>query len=337
MKAMYLKESKHVVEEDVPEPDVRADQVLVNVERVHVCASDIEFYEKGRIGEFAVEEPIILGHESAGVVEEVGSEVDNLHPGDRVAMEPGVPCGRCEFCKEGRYNLCPNVEFMATPPHDGAFVEYIAHPADFTFKLPDSVSISEGAAVEPLSVGIHAVRRGNLQMGHSVAVLGAGPIGLMTVQAAKVQGADKIMVTDMIDARLEMAIDMGADRAVNLKEDSLEDHLGRYHRVFQAAGAAKAFQQATELVRRGGRIVNIGHPSTNTVEIDPNLPITREFDMVGSFRYCNTYPPAISLLEAGRVDVEPMISEPFPLADVEQALQLPHQNPEECVKASVSV
>lgn len=332
MKAMYLEKPGVIIEKELPEPNIEDDEVLVKVKSVGICGSDVEYYKTGRIGEFIVEEPIILGHEAAGLVTKVGKDVDNLQVGDRVSLEPGIPCRKCKQCKIGRYNLCSDVDFMATPPSDGAFVEYVAHPADFAFKLPDLVSYDEGALIEPLSVGIHAAERANIQPGDKVAVLGAGPIGLVSLQAALVRGATEVMLTDVVDFRLEKASELGATRTVNVKGDLIESF---FDKVIQTAGVASAYKQAIEIVARGGRVVQVGHPSTEKIFIDPNLPITREFEVVGSFRYANTYPVAISLLDSGKVQLKPIISKHFSFDDVEEALRYPKENPDKCIKAIV--
>ncbi|MGB9682868.1 MAG: alcohol dehydrogenase catalytic domain-containing protein, partial [bacterium] len=159
MKVAVLEKIRNVSIEEREIPKPKEDEVLVRIKSVGVCGSDIHYYNEGRIGSFVVEKPIILGHESSGEVVEVGSKVKSLKVGDRVALEPGIPCRKCNYCKTGRYNLCPDVVFMATPPVDGAFAEYVVHPEDFAFKLPDNVSYDEGALMEPLSVGIYASNR----------------------------------------------------------------------------------------------------------------------------------------------------------------------------------
>jgi len=335
MRAIYLEEPGEIVEKEIDRPEIDSDQLLVEIKSVGVCGSDVEYYRSGRIGEFVVEEPLILGHESAGVVAEVGEEVEGFRRGDRVALEPGVPCRKCKYCKSGRYNLCPDVDFMATPPSDGAFVEYYAHPADFAFKLPGSVSLEEGALAEPLSVGIHACSRAEVGLGDRVAILGSGPIGLATLQAALARGASSVTVTDVIPFRLEMARKLGAERAVNAEKESLEE--GSFSKVIQTAGTAGTYRQAMEIVERGGKVVQVGHPHSDEVAIDPNLPITREFDLLGSFRYVNTYADAVAMMAAGKVQFEPTISKRFSLGEVEQALRYSSENPDECIKAMVNL
>src|SRR5512133_1207835 len=198
-----------------PIPDIGPDEVLVDIAAVGVCGSDVHFYWDGRIGKRVVQKPMILGHESAGTVVAVGDRVTSLQPGDRVALEPGIPCRRCSYCKTGHYNLCPNVAFMAAPHTDGAMREYVKTAADFAFKLPDSMSFEDGTLVEPLSVGVYAARRGRVAPGDNVVILGAGTIGLMALQAAKVYGASRRIVVDLQPDRLEMAKRLGATHVIN--------------------------------------------------------------------------------------------------------------------------
>lgn len=173
--------------EQTPIPEINDDEVLLEMDCVGICGSDVHFLVHGRIGPFVCDGPMVIGHEASGVVCKTGKNVKNLKIGDRVAIEPGVPCRICDYCKTGNYNLCPDVKFCACPPNDGNLTRYFAHAADFCFKLPDHVTMEEGALMEPLSVGVHACRRANVQLGSEVLILGAGPIGLVTIIAAKVK------------------------------------------------------------------------------------------------------------------------------------------------------
>lgn len=335
MRAMYLEKSGVIVEKHVPKPVPQADEVLVKIKAVGVCGSDIEYYEHGRIGNFIVEKPLILGHEASGAVVEVGESVTSLEVGDRVTLEPGIPCRKCEFCKSGRYNLCPNVQFMATPPVDGAFREYVAHPADFAFKIPDTLSFEEAALIEPLSVGIHVARRANVQPGDRVVILGAGPIGIMCLETSLIRGALEVTVTDVIDFRLAKAEALGATEIINAKTTPTDSYAKTFDKVIQTAGTSETYAQGLALAARGGRIVQVGHPSVQHVPIDANLLITKELDMVGSYRYTNTYPEAISLINARKVHLKPLISKSFSFEEVEKALEYPKQHPDSCIKAVV--
>ena len=217
-KTFYMTDLEKLEVGEAPMPKVGPDDVMIKVQSVGVCGSDLHYYHTGSIGNFIVKPPFILGHEAAGIIEEVGENVKNLKPGDRVCMEPGVPCMKCEECLTGHYNLCKDVKFWATPPYDGVLSEHISHPAAFTFKIPDNMSFTEGALVEPLAIGLHACNTGNVKLGQTVVIVGAGCIGLVTLLAAKAYGATQIIVGDVLDKRLEKARELGAI-TVNTKDD----------------------------------------------------------------------------------------------------------------------
>ena len=308
-------------------PSPGPDDVLVAVREVGICGSDIHYYEHGRIGDLVVEDPLVLGHESAGEVVDVGENVTRLEPGDRVAIEPGVPCRRCRHCKEGEYHLCEDVRFMATPPHDGAFTEYVSWPEDFAYKLPETVSTTEGALCEPLSVGIHACRRGSVGTGDTVLVTGAGPIGLMVMEAARAAGATDIVLTDVVDEKLAFAREQGADLAVNVAEDDLEAAVDEYTDgvgvdvVVEASGAVSSIESTLDVVCRGATVVLVGLASEATVPFDVLEIIDNELDVLGSFRYKNTYPAAIELLADDVVDVEGIVEFESSLEEIDDAFQ----------------
>ncbi|WP_157148861.1 alcohol dehydrogenase catalytic domain-containing protein, partial [Brachyspira pilosicoli] len=198
MKVAIMTDLKKIefIERDIPKP--KSDEVLVKLEYVGVCGSDLHYYEHGAIGNYIVKYPFVLGHECSGTVVEIGDNVKHLKVGDKVALEPGKTCGKCEFCKTGRYNLCPDVIFFATPPVDGVFQEYVAHPESLSFKLPDNISTMEGALIEPLAVGMHAARQGDAKIGEIAFVTGAGCIGLCSMLALKACGVSKVYVIDVM-------------------------------------------------------------------------------------------------------------------------------------------
>ncbi|MFC6976720.1 NAD(P)-dependent alcohol dehydrogenase [Halomicroarcula sp. GCM10025709] len=325
MRAAVLVEPTEFELEERPRPSPGPDDVLVAVRDVGICGSDIHYYEHGRIGDYVVEEPLVLGHESAGEVAAVGENVTGLAPGDRVALEPGVPCRRCAHCKRGDYHLCEDVTFMATPPHDGAFAEYVAWPADFAYKLPDSVSTAAGALCEPLSVGIHACRRGDIGTGDTVLVTGAGPIGLLVMEAARAAGATDVLVTDVVAEKLTRAEARGADLAIDVTEADLETAVDEYTDgvgadvVVEASGATPSIQSTFDAVRRGGTVVLVGLADEATVPVDVLELIDNEIDVAGSFRYKNTYDAAVALLADGSVDVEGLIDFEAPLDGIDDA------------------
>ena len=324
-----------------PVPEPGRNQVLVAVQSVGICGSDVHYWERGRIGTFVVDAPLVLGHEAAGVVADVGPGASGLKPGDRVAIEPGVPCRHCAFCKSGRYNLCPDVRFLATPPIDGAMARYVVHAADFCYRLPDNVSLDEGALLEPLSVGIHACRRGGVGPGSRVLVVGAGPIGLSAVLAARAAGATFVAVTDLRQDRLDVATRIGADIAARAGEDTsveavVECLQGPFDVAIDCAGAEAAVRMALAATRSGGVVLLVG---LGPDEI--RLPIieaaTREVDLLGLFRYANTYPTGLALVSSGRIDVKPMVTHHYPLEQVVAAFEMARSADGGAIKVMVTL
>ncbi len=342
MKAAVLHGVHDMRVENVPMPEIsRERDVLVRIRSVGVCGSDVHFHERGVIGKYPLTEPTIMGHEAAGEVVEVLDEGCGLSPGDRVAIEPGYTCRRCEFCKSGQYNVCPDVVFLAAPPIHGAFAEYLAWPSDFLFKLPDSLSMDDGAMMEPLAVGLWAATRGGAKPGDSVAVLGAGPIGLLTMQSAIAAGATRAIVSDLESGRLELAAKLGATDTIDASEDDAEAAImemtgGRGVDVaFECAGAVPALQMALRVTRNGGTTQIVGMPAEQHPQIPLYEMINREIDLRGLFRYANCYPPAISLVEAGRVDVESLVTHHFELDETPEAMTFVHERRDGVIKAVI--
>jgi L-iditol 2-dehydrogenase len=327
MRTAVLVEPTEFALEDRDRPEPGPDDVLAAIRDVGICGSDVHYYEHGRIGDYVVEDPLVLGHESAGEVVEVGENVTGLASGDRVALEPGVPCRRCVHCKSGDYHLCEEVRFMATPPHDGAFTEYVSWPADFAYELPETVSTAEGALCEPLSVGIHACRRGGVETGDTVLIAGAGPIGLLVMEAARAAGATDAILTDVVDEKLELAADRGADLTVDVSETdpdaAVEEYTGGVGAdvVVEASGAEPSIRSTIDLVRRGGTIVLVGLADEAEVPFDVLEVIDNEIDVHGSFRYENTYSAAVDLLADGEVDVEGIVDFESGLEEIDDAFR----------------
>jgi L-iditol 2-dehydrogenase len=342
MRAAVLHATEDMRIEEVAKPHIKApDEVLLRIKSVGICGSDIHFLRHGRIGNIVLEKPTIMGHESAGEVVEVGSAVTGVKPGDLVAIEPGKTCRCCEFCKSGHYNLCPQVEFLAAPPVDGAFCDYLVWPQDFVFKLPEGMTADEGAMMEPLSVGLHAVRLAGVRGGDSVAVLGAGPIGLTTMMCAKAHGATTVIVTDVVQTRLENAKRMGATHVVNVRENDAVEAImdltgGRgVDAAFDCVGSQPTIQQALRVARNQGAVQLVGNPE----ELEPRFPvfeiINRELTVRGTFRYVNCYPRAIALAAAGTVDVKSMITHHFSLDETVEALRWVDGNKDKVIKAVI--
>ncbi|WP_281247273.1 NAD(P)-dependent alcohol dehydrogenase [Domibacillus mangrovi] len=327
MKSAVLTSVKNIELQQIDIPTLKNDEVLIRVKAVGLCGSDVHYYEHGKVGNFIVEKPIILGHEASGDIVKVGKDVTHLKEGQRVSIEPGATCGECVHCKEGRYNLCPSVEFLATPPYDGAFCEYIAMRADLVFPIPDSMSYETAALVEPFSVGVHAIRRGDLQPGETVIIMGMGPIGLVTAAAAKVAGAKMIIGVDLEQNRLDVAKEMGATHTINLREEKLEEKVNEYTNGFgvdlaiETAGNPKAVQGTLSSVRKGGRVAIVGMSPQDEVPMSISSMIDKEVDIKGIFRYHDTYPTAIEMLASGKIDIEKMITNEYPLAETAEAFE----------------
>lgn len=338
VKAARLYKPGDIRIEEMDKPRIRPDQVLIQVQAVGVCGSDVHYYKTGRIGHYVVESPLILGHECSGIIEEIGPEVQYLAVGERVALEPGVPCRRCQFCKAGRYNLCRDVVFLGTPPVNGAFTEYVAMAADFIYPLPEDMTYVEGALLEPLAVGMHAVRRGGVWAGSRIAVLGSGTIGLMTIAAAEAHGATDIYAVDLAPNRLALAAKMGATQTIDAADvDAVEAILeltdgDGVDVVFETAGTAETVQQTFDVVKRGGTIVWVGLPAQETVPLKVTHAIDKELTIQTVFRYVNVYPDAIRLVVSGRLDLKPLITHEFTLEQTGEALRFAYERKDVAVK-----
>jgi L-iditol 2-dehydrogenase len=312
-------------ERPVPQPGPR--EVLVQVTAVGTCGSDVHYFEHGRIGEFVVSAPLILGHEPAGTVVATGPGAD-LHPiGQRVSLEPGVPDFTCAQCRAGRYNLCPAMQFFGTPPIDGAFCQYVVVHEEFAYPVPDGLSDDAAALIEPLSVGVWACRKARVGPGSRVLVTGAGPVGLLCLQAALAFGATYVAVTDVNPRRLQLATDLGASEAVNVRDTPLSEAAIDPDVLLECSGHPAATRDAIRAVQRAGRIVLVGMGGD---EIP--LPLahiqTRELEVTGTFRYANTWPAAIALAASGRVDLDALVTGHYGLAEVEQALTAGARDPD---------
>jgi len=320
--------------EEVPVPEPGSKEVLVEVRAVGVCGSDVHYYDHGRIGAHVVAAPLILGHEAAGVVVAQGPDATRHQVGQRVALEPGVPCGRCRQCRAGRYNLCPDVRFFATPPIHGAFCTYLTTHEDFAFPLPDTVSDDAGALIEPLSVGVWACRKARLAAGEHVLVTGAGPIGLLAMQAALALGATQVTITDVNPSRLKLARQTGATRTIDLRSQPLSEAGVEADVLLECSGHPAALADGIRALAPAGVAVAVGMSPGEEATIPLAVLQNRELTLTGTFRYANTYPTAIGLVAAGRVDLEAIVSGHYALDEAEQALQAGKDDPQS-VKAVV--
>ncbi|XP_066492333.1 sorbitol dehydrogenase [Tiliqua scincoides] len=314
--------------ENRPIPEPGPNEVLLRMHSVGICGSDVHYWQHGRIGDFVVKNPMVLGHEASGTVIKVGSSVTKLKKGDRVAIEPGVPREIDEFCKIGRYNLSPTIFFCATPPDDGNLCRYYKHDANFCYKLPDNVTFEEGALVEPLSVGIHACRRAGVTLGSKVFICGAGPIGLVTLLIAKVMGAAQVVISDLSAPRLEKAKELGADFTIQIRSEKPEEvahivknTLGCMPEItVECTGVEASIHTGIYATRSGGTMVLVGLGSEMVTLPIVNAAV-REVDIKGIFRYCNTWPMAIAMLASKKVNVQPLVTHRFPLEKALEAFE----------------
>lgn len=328
-------------ERSIPTP--KADEVLVKLDYVGICGSDLHYYETGAIGDYVVKPPFVLGHEPGGVVVEVGENVRHLKTGDRVALEPGKTCGHCEFCKEGKYNLCPDVVFFATPPVDGVFQEYVAHEANLCFKLPDNVSTLEGALIEPLAVGFHAAIQGDAHLGQKAVVMGAGCIGLVTMMALKARGVSQVYVVDIMEKRLKKALELGADGVINGAQEDVEkraleltDGKGM-DLVVETAGTEITTRQAIRIAKKGSNIVLVGYGKTGEMTLPMSLVLDKELTFKTVFRYRHIYPLAIDAVASGKVNLKGIVTDIFPLEEAQKAMDYSVNNKEDIVKAVIKI
>ncbi len=342
-KAVYMTDLNKMEMRDVELPKIKEDQVLVKLEYVGICGSDVHYLEHGSIGDFIVNGDFILGHECAGEIVELGSKVTELSIGDKVALEPGITCGQCEFCKEGKYNLCPDVEFLATPPYHGCLENYIAFPANMCFKLPSNITSKEGALVEPLAVGMHAAAQGNVKLGDSVVILGSGCIGLVTLLACKAYGATDITVVDVMPKRLEYAMKLGATRVINAKEEDAVSKMDEItggkgvNVVIETAGSKITIKQTAYLVKRGGTIVLVGMAPEDIIDYNFAKIMGKEATITSVFRYRNIYPKAINAIAKGIIDVSGIVTHEFDFTDTAKAFDFVINNKNDVVKAVIKI
>lgn len=344
-KGAFMRGTDKMIIKEIEVPEVGEKEVLVQLEYVGICGSDVHYFHHGNCGAYKVnlEEDYMLGHECAGTVVEVGAKVKDLKVGDKVALEPGITCGQCEFCKAGKYNLCPDVIFLATPPVQGCYEEYIAFPENMCFKLPDNMTTKEGCLIEPLSVGFHAANQGDVQVGESVVILGAGCIGLVTLLACKAHGAGNIIVTDIVDARLEKAKELGATHVVNSKEVNVLEEIARLtgekgaDKVFETAGSPITIAQTPFVVKRGGTITLVGISAQEEINYNFAQIMDKEATIKSVFRYRNIYPKAIEAVSAGTIDVNGIVTHEFDLDHIQEAFEEAINNKTDLVKAVIKV
>jgi L-iditol 2-dehydrogenase len=326
MRASRLHGRRDLRLEELPRPTPGPGEALLKVASVGVCGSDVHYYLHGRIGIQVVTEPIIVGHEFSARVAELGEGVEGLEVGQLITVDPGISCGSCEPCLHGHPNLCPNVRFCGTPPINGVFAEYTVMPAENCFPLPEGFGPEEGAMLEPLGIAIHSVDLGHLKSGQTVAVLGAGPIGLLIAAVAKAAGASEIYMTEPLAYRRQFALEYVADAALN-PGDAVAEIMrltgGRGVDVaFEAAGAPETPQQAAAVARIGGTVVVAGIPSDDTMTMRADTVRHKGLTIKLVRRMKHTYPRAIRLVQTGMVDVKPLATHLLPLERIVEAFEM---------------
>jgi D-xylulose reductase len=343
MQALVLEKTRSLSLRDIAiDEPLGPHDARIRIHTVGICGSDVHYYQHGAIGPFVVREPMVLGHEAAGVVVETGAGVTTLRPGDRVCMEPGVPDPNSRATRLGLYNLDPGVRFWATPPIHGCLRPTVVHPAAFTFKLPDNVSFAEGAMVEPLAVGLHAACKARLKPGDVAAVLGAGPIGILTALAALAGGCSRVFITDVQPAKLALAATLGPITPVNVHEQNLAETVSRATGgwgadvVFEATGVPQAAAQAIATLCPGGCVVFIGMPGA-PVPFDVVAAQVKEARIETIFRYAHVFPRALALMSSGKINVRPLVTDRFAFADAVAAFDYACQMRPASVKVQIEL
>ena len=318
--------------ENVEDRPLGTHEVRVAVAYGGICGSDLHYYHRGAVGDFALREPMALGHEISGVVLETGADVSGLKKGVRAALDPSRPCLTCRFCRGGRSNLCANMFFLGSAgrfPHvQGGFAQHLVLRDDQIVAVPDDTDLLKLSVAEPLSVGLHAVNRAGPLMGQRVIVTGSGPIGLLTARSARFAGAEEVVSTDVVDAPLAVArAHMHATRTVNVATNpeglvEFEADGGHFDIAFEASGSPAALASLFKVIRRGGRIVQVGMLASGTTPVPVNLLQAREIELVGAFRATDEFRLAVELIVAGKIDVSAILSGTYPLMQAATALEL---------------
>jgi D-xylulose reductase len=343
MQALVLEPNQQLsIREIDPQERLGPHDVRIDIHTVGVCGSDVHYYTHGRIGSFVVKEPMILGHEASGVISEVGAGVTHLAVGDRVCMEPGIPDPNSRATQLGLYNLDPAVRFWATPPIHGVLRPSVIHPAVFTFKLPDTVSMAEGAMVEPVAVGMHAANKAQIKPGDLAVVLGAGPIGMVTALSALAGGCSQVIITDVQQPKLDLAESLGPIRGVNVAEESLAEVVAEMTGgwgadvIFECSGNARAAADVFTPLRPGGVVVYVGIP-LEPIPYDVAAAQLKEARVEHVFRYAHVYQRVINLMASRRLDVTPLITDRFPFADSVAAFDYCVHMPPTSVKVQIEL
>ncbi len=329
---------------EVPMPEPKDDEVLINVKHVGICGADIEFFRDGAIGAWKLDFPAIIGHEPAGIVAGFGKNVKGLKEGDVVSIEPGIACGSCEFCTTGQYNLCAEMSFMSIPGQEkGAFQDYVVWPSERVFKLPEGVGTLEGALVEPLSVGFNAVKNSGAEIGDNAAIVGSGCIGLCTLLALRARGVTDVYMSDLEKVRMDKALELGATKVFDASKENVTEKVMEMtdgkgvNLAYECTGMSEAVNQGVALLSKGGTLTLIGLFGQADIPVDLNALIFIEGTFKSNFRYRYQYPIAIKALGSGIVPLEKIVSHRFPLEKIQEALELNTDNKKEVTKIVIEL
>ncbi len=344
MKAVFLSALRRIEIGEAPEPQLTGPRdILVRVGAVGVCGSDVHYYRMGRIGAAVVKFPFVMGHEFAGTIERTGADVSGLQPGQRVAVDPLVACGHCDQCRAGRFNTCRNQRFMGNPGElSGALAEYVVLPEECCHPVPGSMTDGQAAMIEPLSIGVHAQRLAQTEAGATLAILGSGPIGLSVLLACRAAADCTVYMTDLIDERLAMAAQLGAAWTGNPKQADVVKAIGEAEPagvdfVFECAGEQETLNQAVELLKPGGTLVMVGIPEFDEVSFQAHTLRRKELTIKNVRRQNHCIAPAIELVSSGRINIDPLMTHHFPLAETAAAFDLVSGYRDGVIKAMIHV
>ena len=324
---------------EIPQP--APGELQIKLEYVGICGSDLHFYDQGRLANWELDGPLALGHEPGGVVTAIGEGVKGFAVGDKVALEPAVPCGHCEACRTGHYNLCPDVKMLAIPhERDGVFAEYCTHDASMCYKLPENMDTMEGGLLEPLTVGMHGTELSDAKLGETAIVLGCGCIGLCTIMSLKARGVTEIYAADVLDKRLEMALEVGATRVFNSKKESIEEFAktlpgGGADQVYECAGNRITTLQTCRLIKRAGKVTLVGVSPEPVLELDIATLNDMEGTIYSVYRYRNLYPKAIKAVSGGLIPLKKIVSHVFDFQDCIHAIEYSNDHKDEVIKGVI--
>jgi L-iditol 2-dehydrogenase len=342
MKAMVLTGIRKMEMQELPTPAIKeSTDVLIKMKVVGVCGSDVHYYTKGKIGSQVVKYPFPVGHEGAGEVVEVGKGVTHVKPGDRIAIEPAMPCGECDQCKVGRPHTCRKLRFLGCPNQaNGCLTEYIVMPEGSCFPIPDSMTFTEAAISEPLAIGLYAVNQSIPLKDTTVGIMGFGPIGMSVLLSAQAKGATKIIVTDLVEERLQMAKDCGASWTGNPEKEEVVAAIKKIEPllldvVFECCGKQEAIDQAVEMLKPGGKLMVIGIPEFDRWSFPVDQMRHKEICVQNVRRQNHTLEETLELMETGKIDVSKMATHRFPYSKTKEAFDLVTEYRDGVMKAMV--